>query len=557
MSQLDFRKERELSLSDSRVLNEISEKVLDEYNNYIESLMVENNLHGVYLLNQVSCRNTYRSSLYLKMCLLSLLIYKLDKGDKISEILIDEESFLSPLNDILSNYNVSTRIKVSRGRMFSLVLFFKRIIVNMYYSLSLWFWVRYFGINKDQSLSSGVVLLDIFFEKNTFANDGKMIDRFYPGLIDNADNDISGKIYYTPVFVGLHYPWDWYRVFKGISGLGSNILLREVYLTFSDYLSSFVRSFTLGRSIKKIPKWDYIDISSIVKSEIFDDLGSFSVTQGLLIHKSFLRLKESNVNIELMIDWFEGQIVDRALCLGMREYYPGVHVKGYIGFVPEDYYAGLRPIKSEIDRGIAPDEVLVIGSEYIRGIRKNFPRLKVSVAPAFRFSSSLVLENDSAESKSIILIALPMIYDEAKKIINFAIKSNIDNSYRWVIKGHPAIPEDVVYGMLPSDMLSRFKITNKPISDLFRHAKLMITSKSSTSLEAVLNGVTVAIVGSTSGPTINPLAGIVANGYWFECYTPDDIVNAVNHDFPAQELDSSKYFMPVNREAVSRMLSCS
>ena len=72
-----------------------------------------------------------------------------------------------------------------------------------------------------------------------------------------------------------------------------------------------------------------------MKEEVFNERGSFSITQSLLIYKFIERVRNKNIKLKGLIDWYENQNIDRALYLGVKEYYPGVKVKGYLGFVPQ------------------------------------------------------------------------------------------------------------------------------------------------------------------------------------------------------------------------------
>ena len=44
-------------------------------------------------------------------------------------------------------------------------------------------------------------------------------------------------------------------------------------------------------------------------------------------------MKENNFKINLLIDWYENQIIDKGICLAKNTFYPQTKLKGHMGFI--------------------------------------------------------------------------------------------------------------------------------------------------------------------------------------------------------------------------------
>ena len=76
-------------------------------------------------------------------------------------------------------------------------------------------------------------------------------------------------------------------------------------------------------------------------------------------------------------------------------------------------------------------------------------------------------------------------------------------------------------------------------------------------MEAALCGVFVGIYGNRSGPTINPLLGVVEEDYWSVLYTPEDFRKALSKDLPIIVLPTSSYLQTTSYENVAKMIGVS
>lgn len=552
MKTLDIRKSGSLSIEEAKRFSQLAISISDEYNDYIEDLVFQNNIKGVQYLLQVVCRNTYMSKIYDRLCRLAFLEDRLQAGYIFTCVLTDSRSLKDPIEFLLNKYNSKAKIIVNEKKYFS---FFIRVYLglrNFYICLNLWIWPKFFWFKKNPI--DEVYFLDTFIFKGSFDDNSNFKDRYYTGLLETVDFELKDKIWYVPTLHGFRYPWEWIKLLYEVRNSNVNILLKENYLKTFDYISAYLKSFTLGSAIKVIPKWRGIDISSIVKEEVFHERGSFSITQSLLIYKFIERARNKKIKLKGLIDWYENQNIDRALYLGVKEYYPGVKVKGYLGFVPQNYYLGLWPEKFEKDGGVLPDELLVIGDRFIPTINKNLPEMKVSSAPAFRFDNHPNLDQKS-NKRNIILLAMPMIIDEARNIINIAFEASKNSNYRWLIKLHPLTSKKSFQKAIPKSLNSVFEYTNCKITDLLFETHLLVTSASSVCLEAIVFETPVTIIGNRSGQTINPLSGVIDQKYWSISYSASDLLKNIDKTPSTFQLNRETIFSSVSQKSVNDMMN--
>jgi len=481
-----------------------------------------------------------------------LKIQKLSVGEELDSVLVDNKSIAQTAQEILKRHGLVATVSMcghSRIKPLQTVI---NIIKSIYLVCNLWMWSKLVG--RKRIPSTPIVLLDMFLLKDSFNHDGYFTDRYFPNLISLAPAEEQESIWYFPSLHGIKHPLQWIKMFRNIAKSPQNILMKEQWLTLIDYFSALKQAIALPSSVTKFPLWHNCDVSRIVLEELKLDCGSPALVQALLMRRSFKRFKKGGVQIKGVIDWFENQVGDRALNLGVRSWYPEVQVKGYLGFVPEGYYAGLAPVQCEKDGGVLPDELLLLGEAYVENQSKYLRSLQTNTAPAFRFQTTMECKPKTSQDQSMVLLAMPMLLDEAKRIVQLALATSGNSDVGFIIKPHPTISISSFKNAIPESKDSRFTFSDSPIIELLPSTKLLVTTASSVALEAALCNTHVVILGNQSGPTINPLDGIVPEDYWSICYTPSELEGLIKCEKACTTLESAPYLTKVTPEGVLEML---
>jgi hypothetical protein len=307
----------------------------------------------------------------------------------------------------------------------------------------------------------------------------------------------------------------------------------------------------LPTSIQIIPRWRGIVVDTLVEDEMKIDRAGFSITESILIERSFMRYKKAGIKIKLIIDWFENQVVDRALYLGVKKYFPEVYTKGYQGFIVGKGFVGIDPVSYEYSGGVLPDELLVTGKMYIEDKITSCPELLVSTAPAFRMQKTLRFKQQCGVKRNIVLLAMPIYLNEARSIINLATSTKLPNGIKFMIKPHPTMNVKKFKSFFPDTI----EVTNNDLHDVFQNTCLLVTAASTSALDAILCNIPVAILGERSTYTNNPLDGIISNDHWSVCYNYQDLINAINRKKHSADINISNYIVHASKENIYKMLN--
>ena len=79
--------------------------------------------------------------------------------------------------------------------------------------------------------------------------------------------------------------------------------------------------------------------------------------EGYLSYKAISNLNKKKVNIDLFINWWENQTIDKAYNFSLSEFYPNTNSIGYIGFAPRNFDFHLFPTDYEKSHKIIPKKI--------------------------------------------------------------------------------------------------------------------------------------------------------------------------------------------------------
>jgi len=549
-SILDLRDNGRLSAENAKSISLIANDVRSEYNKYVANLVQANNIEGMQFFLKATCRNTDISRTLDRFYRIALLELKLKEGISFDCIITSSKPVAFVVRQLLANYQSCANIQIESSQN-SLLMLIMNFFKNIYKCFNHWLWPKIFRFKNE--LSEPIVLLDTFLSKDSFNKDLKLNDRYYPGLVNHFPERDS--LYYLPTLSKFRYPWEWIKFFLDASRTTENILLKENYLKFVDYLSAIWKSITLPKAIKKIPEWRGLNVSKIVLDDIQSDRFSFSITEAVLIYYSFKRYQEKGLLIAGVIDWFENQVIDRSVILGVKHYYSNVYIKGYMGFVVSENFAATVPMDYEYNGNVLPHEVLVMGDAYISEKKKSCAKLKVSTAPAFRLQNALKF-NKKHNNKNIVLLVMPISMLEAEEIINFVLESPILTKYKLMIKIHPTYSKTEFVRLVPDSLNGIFSFYDGDLVSMSNEVSFVITSVSTTAvIEFMLCQVPVVIIGVGVVPVDNLLFGVFDRKYWNLVYKKEDLNELILNGMASSKVNPNSIAEKVTTTSVNRMMN--
>lgn len=544
-----------LQPDESKLLDELAVQVKDPYNEIVSIITdrLENQLD--WLLSPLLSRSPYLSNFFHQMCLLSLVNKLLVGRESHDSVITDSHSMFRTLEK--HGYRVELRSSATKNK--GVITLFKRFLILLYSSLV---FIKNKSNQRFNSLQGQrLTLIDIFFTPSMF-NTGKFQDRYYPGMLDYLNDAEKQNVFFVPEF---------YDIRKGISErlkMAEHSSYQFVYkfdfLRTSDYLYAMTSVFRMRKGKRLIGDFNFegFNLKEIIEENRLDSYFNHSQFLGLLNYRFVKRLNGAGVSLNLLIDWFENQPLDKGFQRGMHEFYPATKTKGYEGFIVSWLYnLYMIPTSREKENKLIPQELNVVGSALIDFLKENDDTLLVNTAPAFRFQNKEA--NKIQSKKKAILIALPVGKKDIKNLITLALHLvNLPKfaSTNFYIKLHPINEISIIKRMLidaPPNLSILDTSFNKALSGAF----VLISAASSACLEAVLNGVPAMIIANSKGITQNPIPLDYPASAWKVIYTKEEASTYLeeyqneNESFISARFKLGQkmrelYFKEVDREAV-------
>ncbi len=553
IKKLDLSTNGELPLNFIKIMHQNEENVRSKYNELTDKILRKNKKLKYIFLHRSVVRNTYKSNLFLYLCFINTIFQIFKFSGKIDEIITDNKGLYYCIREIILQCGVKTKVILNNKNKFIFITVIKNILVTTNLLILRYIFSRIF-FKKKENLKN-IILIDTFITKQSFDENFKFNDVFYTGITKYADKKIKKNIYYYPTFYGFVSPFKLYKAYKGIKKSNLNFIINDNYLNLFNFIKCFLISITAPFQLQNIPKWSGINLDYIFKNETYLDVGENSFFQSIVIYKSFIFLKKNNVNIDLAIDWFENQNVDRAFNLSISKNYKNTRTKGYLGVVPVDFNAAVFPTRYESLIKLIPNTIITIGERFNKKIKKYDNQLKVETGPAFRFQNIHQKKRRSKIKLKNILLCLPMHLKDATDIFNLAYESKLDLSYNFIVKTHPLLDKKKIQDLILISNDKKFIFSDENLYDLFDNSEYIITSASSVCLEAISFGLKVIIAGSRTNITKNNLKDIVEEYDWKVCYNSEDMLEFINKNINKVDYDILSFFNSVNRENVNNFLS--
>jgi hypothetical protein len=398
-------------------------------------------------------------------------------------------------------------------------------------------------------LEKELKLVDVFVGEASFVG-GQFVDRFYGELMKQKDQQ---SWYYLPTFFGTKSKT---RVLKLMSQQQFRFLNPYLHLNFRDILWAATHGLRAKKLLKHLPKWGGFDVSPIVLEDLSRNLTATSL-DSLLKYCLPFRLKEKNCNVSTIFDWFENQNVDKAQNLGFHECFPRVKIIGYQGYLIHENCLSLFPTLEERKQMVLPDVICVMGVAQKSLVNQFDNGLKMQLAPSFRYPK-IFLETPQGNA-SCLLVILPMLERDREELVstlNSCLKILGPKAPRVVVKVHPATSAVAIEKL--KRHLSRAEIIQEVrLEDLFGQAKMVLSSSSGGSMEAISRGIPCLILSSQTQLSFHPVPSSIDPKIWRLCYSAEDIAMGIRQfeslgDFERQELQVigrgvlKDFFQPAN-----------
>jgi HAD superfamily hydrolase (TIGR01549 family) len=357
------------------------------------------------------------------------------------------------------------------------------------------------------------ILIDTFFLIDRIQKSNKFEDSYFIGLKEVLDK--LGKDYaYLPVFYSTKNPLRLFKIFKILKRDKEPVLTEYQLLSGMDLLKIFYfilsYPFKVLMFAKNIKEDAYL--SELLRSELVSSLryASFLNFSRYLQGRKIAGLPYKKIKV---ISWFENQTIDKNLYKGLREGGGKVKIYGSQPFVYSKSLLNLLPDENESRFGIVPDKIVVNGSYYI----PKDTTLNFTVGPSFRYKKIFTTEIDAAKQKGI-LVLMPYFVEDIENILKLLGKADLRSRF-FMIKAHPSTPINRFRKLVPVNA----EVTGGDVYELFKTAKITISSESGSMVESASLGIPVISIKNSRNLNHNPLPAYGKGIIWDEVENAEEL----------------------------------
>ncbi|MDP7197535.1 MAG: hypothetical protein QF864_15285, partial [SAR202 cluster bacterium] len=357
-------------------------------------------------------------------------INKINVDSKAMRNVLKQISVLDKTNILLKRKKIKSALK---DILVILILPLRKCIICSFHLLIF----KIFFKHKIKLPKHPITLIDTYALPGYYSK-----DRYYNGLWTALNATEKKGIYFVPTIVMTK--WNkMFSAYKELINADRQFIFKEKYLKFTDIIYVALYPIRIQFFKTKSTLVNNIDYSSLISGDL-RKRGSYGLAiEGLINYRFIKRLKKNKFKIYKFIDWWESQTLDKGLHKALNDFYPDVPVVGYLGYAPRDLELQLYPTKYELNHGVVPKKIAVIGKGFIDGLKIFNLDHEVDYAPAFRFQHLWNGEPHSTDKTYYtILIAFPITIDDSVHIIEQVIAC-IDEvsmkSLRFWVKPHPTM----------------------------------------------------------------------------------------------------------------------
>jgi hypothetical protein len=540
------------------------------FNEMVSALSVPNREDLDWWVQGPASRNTFASPFFHYYCCLHFIRHLIDRGEfRFRRVIVDSSIMRRLVERLVRDAGIrhcgihvtlnARLIRIKHEYLATPVLFVRRL-------------VQYFLARSTRKSAANatpvmpVVLIDTFVTP-AYVND----DRWYGALWANLTDAMKRETFFVPTMVMT--PLKSMRIVYGSLRAGArNCLVKDDYLKMEDIVFAFQHKGRIRNlSITPFSVLGY-DVSDLVREELTTNRDVLTTAESILTYRFIKRLSQADVKVRLSIDWFEGQVIDKAWNLGVKHYYPDAKRVAYRAFESFPFYLCSYPTPIERDAGVIADVIAVQGRGTISTVREFLPDLDVMVIPSFKSQHVWQCDLSTPRDNTIftVLVALPISIQVSVRIVERLIEAHrsaelMHKPIRYVVKPHPASAANIASRLL-SKIPEAFTLSQETsFLRLLAEANLLITEASSTCLEALACGVPVIIMGNDEGLTYDPVPNAVPEYLYRKIRTNPELVEAIKYykNMPPevsarQRMDAAKireeYFEPITMSAIERFM---
>jgi len=518
-----------LSIDQTKDFNACLIEHRKDFDQMLYKLSREKDLHPDVFFTSIFSREPEFSPLYERCCQLSFIKKHVGLGT-VQTIIIDDLDIYEVLRE--SNIIKSSGVRIlcnenSLRHFLKIFLPIRNLFRSFLFSIFMLLASR--KIKIDELIEKELILFSTNILRGSIENNqnSSYSDRNFPNIEDYIPSEARERLVFLPQFPGGPRPYN--KIFQKLRDNQKSFLIKADYFKLTDYLYALSYPFRINfKSVSTVEYLDF-DIKPLIAREFWQTTFDFKIIESLMNCKIFMRLKERGIKVSVFIDWYENQLSSKGLIYGFKQNYPKSKNIGYCGIIDSaSYRINLHPSEYENDQSLIPDKILVLGEDIKNDFMEFTKSLNIATTPSLRYKYLHDIDRLSKEGSCFnILVALPIFKDQSENILSIVAESLESfqemGGIRVNIKVHPTKTPDAYKSLLGIES-ENYGFIDDDFFECIRATDLLITSASTTCMEALAIGVPVAIIGAKNQILQNPIPKSINDEYWSICYSSTELI---------------------------------
>lgn len=531
----------------SRKLDDISGKIRDDYQHYIDDLNTANKDTFQWWFTPISSRNPGKSSVFQNLCFLELV------KEIVSEISPTEIFVI-----VAENYSIGHAIEANADalgaevvtlgknkrsfhcRIASIIRRIIRCIAKAGFNHASAILTAIRSENKPakrySKISGKTCMIDVFVYENNFTDNGGFTDRYFPGLEPFLIKNGYNVVYY-PTFTGTNL--NKYSRYRKARANKRVFLIEQDFLHIRDYFSAMKSAIISVRFKVKGPLFYGFDIGKIDEGD-FKWNSLENIFKAYLQYFAFVRMSETlGDKFERIISWHENQLQDKALCKAVHETFKGCKIVGSHPYIHYSNWLNPIPLNSETVNVYTPDVFLTLGDSEAQKIKRQLSKKECYCSASLRYyklfnRSKYIIKTTNNNMKNI-LVLFPYSRIETQYLMSkiTEIDSVYGNKCNYILKCHPDYDITTLKSIYNfSSINARIQFTEKDIYSISSSTCInaVISMSSSVIVESASLGIPTIVMFNPNTLTDDPFEG----ESWInviKCYNNSDLMSALDKFF--------------------------
>lgn len=558
----------------TKLHDEVAQDIREEHVRWVDKMNRQYGKNLEWWFGPIASRDVYNSNLFQYCNYLEILERLWVAQCNIPELIIVESpGLLNAIKKWALQKNIGINVNECRAAkltyLYHYVLFYLRwaiFIIILFFRLAAAYTSRVKYNPKNLKIIP-YIIVDTFIHNNSLSRDGKFKDRYFPYLHEYLLKK-GMNVLVHPMLYGFRF--NYFSIYNRMRRSDTHFIIPEDFLHLSDLIMVMTYPLRALRWKIKATPFRNFDVSDLLSEEQIRQPVT-SAMQALLIYQVFLRLGKTGLQPGLIIGWYENQAIDKAVIAGSQKVFPNIKIIGAQMSISSPNCLNLFPSQAEMESHLTPHVLLGMSKHHcqlVQAFTKDIPcRCAASLRSAYIFDNENVSKINKKHTTILTLLSFDLAEAvELLEIVNEALAKMMDDDIRILIKGHPDYDSNrLIKAFGKKEWPSSFDIFLGELPDALSHATIVISSNTTSMVEAAAKGIPVICLGRQTVLNHNMLSGLKIE-IVTECFSSDDLVIAINKYLLSTQDEIKKYkemgkrirelfFTPVNEKTMEPFLN--